>query len=194
MKKIYRYLLMTVLALCLSIPALAAEAATVVLIPLINNVQGDELAGQLFYKNAIGAINAQQGYTIVDNDRVTAIIEANKNGNKVPSESALKKIANEAKVDIVIAVQLDQLHDEPVFPSLDRMLKLTMDGKAVAYNALAKKVYYEHRIYSDKEIDETLASRWDWVHEEWGYAVRREINRILQVKKITVDAPRMSKL
>ena len=193
MKKFYRYFLMTVLALCLSIPAIAAEAATVVLVPLINNVQGDEIANQIFYKNAITAINAQQGYTIVDNYKVTEIIESNKNGNNVPSEAALKKIAKDANVDIVIAIQLDELHDEPVFPSVERMVKLTMSGRAVAYNALANK-FYQHKIYSDKEMDETLTSRWDWVHEEWGYAVRHEINRILQVKKITVDAPRMSKL
>ena len=193
MKKMYRYLLMAVLALCLSVPAIAAEAASVVLVPLINNVQGDEIANQVFYRNAINSINAQQGYVIVDNDRVTAIIDANKNGNNVPSEAALKKIAKDANVDIVIAIQLDELHDEPVFPSVERMVKLTMSGRAVAYNALANK-FYQHKIYSDKEMDETLTSRWDWVHEEWGYAVRHEINRILQVKKITVDAPRMSKL
>lgn len=193
MKKIYRYLLMTLLALCLSVPAIAAEAASVALVPLINNVQGDEIANQIFYKNAIGAINAQQSYTIVDNDHVTAVIEANKNGNNVPTDAALKKIAKDAKVDIVIAVQLDKLYDEPVVPPSERMLKLTMDGKAVAYNALTGK-FYKHRIYSDKQIDETLTSRWDWVHEEWGYAVRHEMNRILQVKKVMVDAPRMSKL
>ena len=193
MKKVYRYLLITVLALCLSILAIGAEAASVALVPLINNVQGDEIANQIFYKNAIGTINAQQGYTIVDNDHVTAIIEANKNGQNVPTEAALKTIAKDAKVDVVIAVQLDKLYDEPVVPPSERMLKLTMDGKAVAYNALTGK-FYKHRIYSDKQIDETLASRWDWVHEEWGYAVRHEMNRILQVKKIMVDAPKMSKL
>ena len=193
MKKMYRYLLMAVLALCLSVPAIAAEAASVVLVPLINNVQGDEIANQVFYRNAINSINAQQGYVIVDNDRVTAIIDANKNGNNVPSESALKMIAKDAKVDIVIAMQLDELHDEPVFPSVERMVKLTMSGRAVAYNALANK-FYQHKIYSDKEMDETLTSRWDWVHEEWGYAVRHEINRILQVKKVMVEAPKMSKL
>ena len=193
MKKVYRYLLITVLALCLSILAIGAEAASVALVPLINNVQGDEIANQIFYKNAIGTINAQQGYTIVDNDHVTAIIEANKNGQNVPTEAALKTSAKDAKVDVVIAVQLDKLYDEPVVPPSERMLKLTMDGKAVAYNALTGK-FYKHRIYSDKQIDETLASRWDWVHEEWGYAVRHEMNRILQVKKIVVDAPRMSKL
>ncbi|MDO5787180.1 MAG: hypothetical protein Q4P09_05675 [Phascolarctobacterium sp.] len=193
MRKMYRYLLIAVLALCLSIPALAAEAATIALVPLINNVQGDEIANQLFYKSAIGAINAQQDYTIVDNDQITAIIEANKNGNKVPSEAALKKIVSEGKVDIVIAVQLDELHDDPVFPSGERYVKLTLRGKAVAYNGITGK-YYQHQIFSDTEIDETLTSRWDWVHEEWERAVRREINRILQVKKVMVDAPKMSKL
>lgn len=193
MQRVCCYLLMTLLALCLSIPAIGAEAASVALVPLINNVQGDEIANKIFYKNAIGTINAQQGYTIVDNDHVTAIIEANKNGQNVPTEAALKTIAKDAKVDVVIAVQLDKLYDEPVIPPSERMLKLTMDGKAVAYNALTGK-FYKHRIYSDKQIDETLASRWDWVHEEWGYAVRHEMNRILQVKKIIVDAPRMSKL
>lgn len=193
MKKIYRYLLMAILALCLSIPAIAAEAASVVLVPLINNVKGDEIANQVFYNNAINAINAQQGYVLVDNDHVTALIDANKNGNNVPTETALKKIAKDAQVDVVIAMQLDELHDDPVFPSNERMVKLTMSGKAVAYNSITGK-YYQHKIYSDKEIDETLTSRWDWVHEEWGYAVRREINSILQVKKIMVDAPRMSKL
>ena len=193
MQKVYRYFLMTLLALCLSIPALAVEAATIALVPLINNVKGDEIANRIYLTGAIGAINAQQGYTIVDNDNITAIIEANMNGNKVPKEAALKKIAADGKVDIVIAVQLDELHDDPVFPSNDRIIKLTMRGKAVAYNAMTGD-YYKHQIYSDKEIDETLTSRWDWVHEEWGYAVRHEINRILQVKKIMVDAPKMSKL
>ena len=193
MKKLYRYLLMTVLALCLSLPSLAAEAASIALLPLINNVQGDEIANQVFYKSAIGAINAQKGFMIVENDALTAVIDANKNGNNVPSEAQLKKIAKDAKVDIVIAVQLDELHDDPVFPSGERIVKLTMKGQAVSYNALADK-YYKHQIYSDKEIDETLTSRWDWVHEEWGYAVRREMNRILKVKKVMVDAPRMSKL
>lgn len=193
MKKIYRYLLLTVLALCLSIPALGAEAASVALLPLINNVQGDEIANQIFYKSAIGAINAQKGFVLVENDNLTAAIEANKNGANLPSEAQLAAIAKEGKVDIVIAMQIDELEDNPVFPSSERLVKLTMDGKAVAYNALTGK-YYKHRIYSDKEIDETLTSRWDWVHDEWGYAVKSEINRFLDVKKITIDAPRMSKL
>ena len=42
--------------------------------------------------------------------------------------------------------------------------------------------FYKHRIYSDKTIPEALTSRWDWVHEEWGRAVRVEIDRALKAK------------
>lgn len=45
MSKVLRYLLMTVMALCLSIPCFgtAAEAAGVALLPLINNVEEKQL-------------------------------------------------------------------------------------------------------------------------------------------------------
>lgn len=193
MRKIYRYLLMTILALCLSIPALAAEAASIALLPLINNVQGDQVANQVFYKSAISAINAQQGLMIVENDKLTAAIEGAKIGNQVPDKATLARIAKEGNVDIVIAMQLDKLFDTTIYSSEENKLQLTLDGKAVAYNKVSGE-FYEHRIYDDKTIPEALSTRWDWTHEEWGHNVRAEINRILKVKKIMVDAPRMSKL
>ena len=70
---------------------------------------------------------------------------------------------------------------------------MVLEGKAVAYNRLTGKAY-SHRIYDDKVIPEALSSRWDWTHEEFGRNVRAEINRILEVKKINLDAPRMSGL
>ena len=84
MKKIYRYLLLTVLALCLSIPALGAEAASVALLPLINNVAGDTIASQVYFKSALSSINAQQGFVLVDNDQLTAAIESAQLGREVP--------------------------------------------------------------------------------------------------------------
>lgn len=193
MQKVYRYLLMTVLALLLSIPAFGAEAASIALVPLINNIQGDELANQIFYKSAIGAINAQKGFMLVENDKVTAAIEAAKISKDVPSEATLKKIAKDGNADIVIAMELDVLKDDFVYDTNQDMLKLDLRGIAVAYNKITGK-YYKHEIRDDKEIPAALASRWDWIHEEWGRNVSREMNRILEVKKIMVDAPRMSKL
>lgn len=193
MKKIYRYLLLAVLSLCLSVPALGAEAASIALLPLINNVQGDEVANQVYFKSAIGAINAQKGFMLVENDQLTAAIDAAQIVGKVPEKNVLAKIAQDGNVDIVIAMQLDKLDYTTIYSSEENELKLALDGKAVAYNKITGE-FYQHRIYDDKTIPEALSTRWDWTHEEFGRNVRGEINRILKVKKIMVDAPRMSKL
>ena len=193
MKKIYRFLMMTVLALCLSIPALGAEAASVALLPLINNVEGDTIASQIYFKSALGVINSQKGFVLVDNDQLNAVIEAAKLGKEVPDQATLAKIAKDANVDLVIAMQLDVLKDEAIYDANDDRLKLDLQGYAVFYNKLTSE-FDKHRIFDDKEIPAALASRWDWTHEEWGRNVKREVNRILKVKKVTVEAPRMSKL
>lgn len=193
MKKIYRYLLMTVLALCLSIPAIAAEAASIALLPLINNVEGDTLSNQIFYKSAIANINSKQGFVLVENDKLSAAIEAAGVGNKVPDKATLEKIAKDGGVDIVIAMQLDILNDKVLDSSNERELQLELDGKAVAYNKVTGE-FYSHRLYDDAKIPEMLAARWDWVHEEFGRNVSREIDRVLKVKKVRLDAPKMSKL
>ena len=193
MKKIYRFLMMTVLALCLSIPALGAEAASVALLPLINNVEGDTIASQIYFKSALGVINSQKGFVLVDNDQLNAVIEAAKLGKEVPDQATLAKIAKDANVDLVIAMQLDVLKDEAIYDANDDRLKLDLQGYAVFYNKLTGE-FDKHRIFDDKEIPAALASRWDWTHEEWGRNVNREIHRILKVKKVTVEAPRMSKL
>ena len=193
MKKIYHYLLLTVLALCLSIPALGAEAASVALLPLINNVAGDTIASQVYFKSALSSINAQQGFVLVDNDQLTAAIESAQLGREVPDQATLAQIAKAGKVDLVIDMQLDVLKDEAIYDANDDRLKLDLQGHAVSYNKLTGE-YDKHRIFDDKEIPAALASRWDWTHDEWGRNVKREVNRILKVKKVTVDAPRMSKL
>ena len=93
MKKLYRYLLMTVLALCLSIPAIAAEAASVAVLPLINKVEGRTDVAQVYYSGAINAIKAQQGFMMVDNDELTAVVERNVTKGVLPNEATLKAIA-----------------------------------------------------------------------------------------------------
>lgn len=192
MSKVLRYLLMTVMALCLSVPCFgtAAEAAGVALLPLINNVEekvveGEEDAGrltnQVFFKNALAAINSKKGFYVVENKKLDAAIEAANIGNKLPSADVLAEIGKAGDADIVIAFQLDSLNDDVIESSEERKLQLDLKGYVVAYNRLTGTAY-EHRIYNDKIIPEALASRWDWVHEEWGRAVRVEIDRALRAK------------
>ena len=139
MHKAYRYLLMLVLAVILSIPTIAAEAASVALLPLINNVQGDELANQVYYKSAINAINAQKGFLLVENDKLTEAIEKAQVGNKVPDKATLEKIAKNGDVDIVVAMELDVLTDNIVYDTNQDTLVLDLQGYAVAYNRITKK-------------------------------------------------------
>lgn len=182
MKKVLRYLVMTVLAICFAIPGLnAAEAATVALLPLVNNVAGDELANQVYYKQAINAIKAQSGFVLVENDQLTQAFENAKINTAGIDQKSLEKIAKEGDVDVVFAMQLDKLARKPLNRTGERVLKLELEGKAFAYNRL-NGVYYVHNLKGGKEIDEALTSRWDWAHEEFGRAVRQEISRALRAK------------
>ena len=182
MKKVLRYLLMTVLAICITIPCLnAAEAATVALLPLVNNVAGDELANQVYYKQAINAIKAQPGFVLVENDQLTQAFENAKINTAGIDQKSLEKIAKEGDVDVVFAMQLDKLARKPLNRTGERVRKLDLEGKAFAYNRL-NGVYYVHNLKGGKEIDEALTSRWDWAHEEFGRAVRQEISRALRAK------------
>lgn len=181
MKKILQYFILTIMTVCFAVPAFSsAEAATVALLPLVNNVKGDELAGQIFYQEAIGTLNDYSEYMMIENDKLTAAIEK-ANITDVADEAALRAIAKDGDVDVVIAMQLDTLDDTVINSSEERTLKLDLKGYTVVYNRLTD-TFYKHRIYKDHTIPEALTSRWDWVHEEWGRAVRVEIDRALKAE------------
>lgn len=181
MKKILKHFILAVVAVCFCVPTFSsAEAATVALLPLVNNVKGDELASQIFYQEAIGTLNDYTEFMMIENDKLTAAIEK-VNLTDVTDEAALRAIAKDGDVDVVIAMQLDALDDTVINSSEERTLKLDMQGYAVAYNRLTD-TFYKHRIYKDNTIPEALTSRWDWVHEEWGRAVRTETERALKGK------------
>lgn len=182
MKKLLRYCVMTIMALCFCVPAFSSvEAAGVALLPVVNNVAGDELVSQLYFKAALSSINAKRGFVLLENDTLSAATAKHAPAMGLPDEAALRAIAVEGNADIVIAMQLDKLEDHPIRSSEEDRLKLTMEGYCVSYNNLTGKMT-KHRIYSDKEIPDALASRWDWVHEEWQRAVRLEVDRALSAK------------
>ena len=183
MKKVLRCLLMTVMALCFSLPCFATvEAASVALLPLINNVQGDEVANQVFYKEAIATMNAQKGFFMVENAKLTAAIEGANVGSEVPSEAVVAKIAKDGNVDIVVAMQLDKIEEETIFASSEDQIKVTVKGKAVSYNRLTGE-YRVRKIDEETRTPAVFSSRWDLAHEEWGKVVRKEIKKALSAKK-----------
>lgn len=46
----------------------------------------------VFYKNALAVLNSKKGFVVVENDKLTAVIDAAKVGNKVPSAATLEKL------------------------------------------------------------------------------------------------------
>ena len=182
MKKVLRYLLMTVMTLCISLPCLSVEAASVALMPLINNVEGNTMASQVYYKEALNALKMKKGFVVVENDKLNAAIEAARIGDDAPDKFTLARIAKDGGVDIVLCMELDDLETKPVRREGERDVQLDMEGEFVAYNNITGD-FYKHEFSSDRIVDATLTSRWDWKHQEFGRQVRREIDRALRVKK-----------
>ena len=183
MKKVLRYLVLTVLSLCFSLPCFSsAEAASVAILPLINNVEGgDSLANQVFYKEAINTLKYQKGFVMVENAKLNAAIEAAMITDDVPNKATLAKIARDGGVDIVFCMELDDLEYKNAKRVGEMVYKLDMEGEAVAYNALTD-AFYKHEFSSDKEVDSALTARGSWMHDEFGRQVRRELKKALSIK------------
>lgn len=184
MQKILRRALLTLCLLCLALPGMRAEAATVALLPLLNNA-GEESAGQIYFQCALEKTNELADFELVDNERLNAAIEAVMPeagaAAAVPDAAALQRIAAEGGVDIVIAMQLDKYDDKIRHSSKVRMKQLDLRGRIAAYNSLTGRAY-SHSFKNDKQVEVALTSRWDVKREEWGRTVRNEVERALKAK------------
>ena len=145
-------------------------------VPTLGNHSRSENASQNLIRRAYQPFGYPELRT-VGNDATNDAIAAENIGKDGASKDAMVRIAKASGADLVVGMVLDTCEDNPVFPSAERILKLDITGKTYAYSAVNGK-FYEHRIYEDKEIDETLTSRWDWVSEEFGRCVTREMKRV----------------
>ncbi|MCD7974438.1 MAG: hypothetical protein LUF25_01315 [Phascolarctobacterium sp.] len=187
MKKALRYLLLVTLALCFSVPCFSrAEAASVALLPFINNVEDKEKhdaqdLGKVYYENAFAVLNSKPGFLVVEDDTLLNALEKNMVAGQMPTEAQMRRIAIDGNVDIVIAMEIDYFDVTIRRGGEDDMLQMNCEGWVTAYNKLTQK-YYRRRVYDDNTISEALTSRWNWPQEEFGRQMRREIEKILSVK------------
>lgn len=182
MQKILRRALLALCLLCFTLPGIRAEAATVALLPLLNNA-GEESAGQIYFQCALEKTKELGDFELVDNDRLNAAVEAvmAETGAAVPDAAALQRIAAEGGVDIVIAMQLDKYDDKIRHSSKVRMKQLDLRGRTASYSSLTGRAY-SHSFKNDKQVEVALTSRWDVKREEWGRTVRNEVERALKAK------------
>lgn len=192
MKKMWKFLIMSIMAVGMLLPISVSEAAYVALVPLVNKVDNHPDLGQLYFLRGLDAVKSQGTYELLDGERLEKAIEKYTIEGQMPTEEQLKKIAADCGADLVFAMEITRLKERMV-NSRESFLELDMEGKSVYYSA-EKGVYKVHN-YSDVLRDLTEANtRWNWAEEEFGRAVKREVNRAIGKKKITIERPRMSSL
>lgn len=194
MKKIYQILMMLLMVSFCTVSTFVtkAEAAGIVLLPLINNVEVEDVEAA-YYNSSVDSIKDQVKYEMVDNEQVTAAIEKYTVKGQIPNEDALRNIAEAADADLVVCMQLDKLSLDPVpFRTKEELYRLQIEGLAASYDRETNS-YKCKKIYKDEEYDILQIVRVNAQLREWSRMVRHEMHRVMQVKGFKADKPRFQK-
>lgn len=180
MKKFIHRLMPAIFALLtVAFSVSAAEAASVALLPLINNSRmKDDSVAQLYYKNALQALKKHRGFVLIEDSKLLAAAGGVPEQDMTSAEG-LKKIASRGDADIVIVMELDKLGKKTLPRTREKIQRLELEGRTFMYNKLSGK-FYRHGFYSDKEINAVFSSRWNWPLQQWGLTVRTETDRALR--------------
>lgn len=190
--RIIRCILLTTVAVIVSLHSLnSAEAAKVALLPLVNNViERDDLSA-IYYDRAVEATKNANDAELVDSSELDKAVSKYIKIGELPSQESCTAIANEGGADIVIGLQVDELDNKPLDAFSDDT-KMFLKGKLVVLNLQTGK-YISKRIDDDKVVPQMTLARYDGCGDMFGDTVTREVKRILGVKKVTFEKPRISK-
>ena len=191
-------LLKSLVALAISaacvVPCFSADAATIALLPLVNDEAEYENAGAIYYDRAVEAINKNGAYEIVDDDTLNKAIAKYTKPGVLPKPDALKAICEEGNVDAVFAYYLESLTDEEgtLFMSTEYFYKAHLRGRVSYYNTLLKKPAKWSLVVEDVDRPYSEAARFDIKGELFADSVTREINRAIANRKLNLQGPRIS--
>ena len=184
---------LAVTAACMA-PCFSADAATIALLPLVNNVADYEDAGAVFYDRAVEAIKKNGVYEIVDDATVDKAIAKYTKPGVLPKPDALRAICEEGNVDAVFAYELESLEDEEgtyAF-STEYFYKVHLRGHVSYYNTLLKKPAKYTLVVEDSDRPYSESSRFNLKEELYADSVTREVNRAIANKKLNFQGPRIS--
>ena len=185
MKKVLRYLAMSVLAAATMLPMTTVDAATVAVLPLIDKT-AVEGTNEVFCDNYFDVIKDQDKYELVDSEAFNKAVEKHTVKNELPSQEALKKISEEANVDLVIAIELDELSSDRAPSQKEDYQKLNLKGMTVYYDAETGK-FTKHKIWDETVVDEMSIVRENFPLRSWARNVRLEMRRALKIKGFKVQ-------
>ena len=86
-------------------------------------------------------------------------------------------------MDIVVAMKLDEIKENPLNFRREPTLETFMKGEYAGYNRLTDKYYYK-KLYHKGEIEEVLTLRTDWQQRVFASELKRYLNRTMEDKKV----------
>lgn len=190
MKKALSFLLMSALMAFCALP-LKTEAATIALLPMVNNVVDYPDLNSTYYTRAFEAVNGNSNWEMVDSEDIEKYAKESIPSGQLATEQDLRKIAEKSNIDMVMALKLDILDSKYVHSKEDYQV-LDMQGVCVAYNRLTGK--FQRIVISENgQYEATEGNRNDWKLQEFSRAVTRVVNRAIGKKRISFEKPRISK-
>lgn len=175
MKKILNYLLLALVTICFALPLGGkAEAAKVAVVPLANNVAGDDMAGTIYMQEALELFRYPE-FDLLGDDVVIAAV--GENGLADYSKAALQKVAQATGAEIVVAMQLDKLDAKRMPQRKEATLKMDLRGKFASLDTLTGAYYYKD-LRDSRTIEEAVTVRGDWKHEVLQNVVRNAFKKV----------------
>lgn len=192
MRKISQFLLTVALAVFCLFPGLkSVEAADLVLLPFVNNVDYEGVEAT-YFDNAVDSIKNQDVYELTENKQIDAAIEKNIVKGQVPSVEAMRAVAQTTEGGLIIVFHLDTLETVDEMQWKEPQEHVTIIGKCVVYNATSD-FYKVYKIHSDERYESGYYTRQNLPLKIWSRIVKHEMNRAMNVKKVKVEKPRIGK-
>lgn len=193
MKKLYQLIVMAVMAISMTIPGFSntAEAANIVILPLINNVS-EEGVDSVYYDNAVNAIKDQTKYEMLDGNEVENAISKYTTKGNLPDVNALRSISEAVDADLVVCVELNKINVESEYGHMEDRDILTILGNTVSYNK-ENNQFKKHKIDVEERYDPAMYIRQNYPLRKWARIIQSEMHSIMNVKKFKVEKPRMAK-
>ena len=189
--KLLRSLALSAVAACLSLSVFSSvEAASVALLPLVNNVAERADLNSIYYDRAIEAVKLDPSLEVAESTALDKALKKYVKYNSLPDKAACKAITEEAGIDYVFVMQADKL--EIVYPQNMAMdhVNLLLRGRCVSFDANTGK-YVNKLISEEDDMQISATARYDVSGNQFGNSVTREIKKALHIKKFVVEKQRI---
>ena len=183
MKRLLTFIFAALTVLFMQIPfAGTAEAARVAVVPIQID---DKLVARAadfnsYYWDIMIEKFKYPDYELMDDEKVAAFVPDE--GLNDFSQATLTDLCTKTDAEIVVAMKLDEIKEEPMIFRRERALETFMKGEFASYNRLTGKYYYK-KLYHKGEIEEVLTLRTDWQQQVFASELKRYINRTIEQKK-----------